>query len=121
MTFEATTSEPVFSVILFTSVEDKVSGEKTDWGIGVFSMAPLGKDLYAITLHTTDIPDYNKFKESWLLYQFVAINEASEVLGRSYTFNDISISQCSAPAVDPKPATPTPTSSVTPTPRGQKP
>ena len=60
-----------------------------------------------ILLHadgSTSSPDYEKFTDAWLQYQFVAYNKAQKEIGRSDVFGDVSFGRCGRAA-----ATPTPT------------
>ena len=42
----------------------------------------------------TKIPDYDKFENAWLQYQFVAYNKAKEKIGASDVYGDVAFRKC---------------------------
>ncbi len=97
--------EAVDYVLLFVRLMDPKSGEKTAWSEGL-SMIPAGKGKYRYSLLAEDVPDFNKFQDAVLQYQFVAYNKAQAVIGRSEVFGDVALRACGriGPAITPTPA-----------------
>jgi len=116
ITFQVGVSDPdMHSIILFTRVEDKATGEQTDWGAGVFDMEQLGSGWFSLSLLVTEIPDFNKYEDALLLYQLVTTDEDDAILGRTQTFRDVSLGKCGV--APPPPAQPRETGTPTPDPR----
>jgi hypothetical protein len=95
-------------LLLFVKLADKKTGEMTEWSEGLY-MTGLGKGKFIQMVAVENIPDYNKFTDAWLRYQFVAYNKAQERIGESEVFADISFGRCGNPAAGrftptPKPA-----------------
>jgi hypothetical protein len=97
--------EAVDYVLLFVRSMDSKSFEKTAWSEGL-SMIPAGKGKYRYTLSAEEVPDFNKFPDAILQYQFVAYNKSQAVIDRSEVFGDVALRQCGVigPAVTPTPA-----------------
>jgi hypothetical protein len=66
-------------------------------------MIPAGKGKYRYTLLSADVPDYDKFPDAVLQYQFVAYNKAQAVIERSEVYGDVALRQCGVvgPAITP--------------------
>lgn len=81
---EAFPADPkTHSVVLFIRLRYKTAGDRTNWNEG-FAMKPsIGKFVY--DLRASSIADFNKFKDpvAWVQLQFVAIDSAGTVIGRS--------------------------------------
>jgi CSLREA domain-containing protein len=88
--------EPVHYVLLFVRLFDPKSGEKGSWSEGL-SMLASGKNSYFYDLLAEDVPEYQQFADAVLQYQFVAYNEAQEVIGRSEVYGDILFKRCGVP------------------------
>jgi CSLREA domain-containing protein len=80
-------------VLLFVRLVEKASGEKTAWGGGL-TMIPAGNNRYSYNLSAFDVPDFNKFADAWLQYQFVAYDAAQNKLGASDVFGNVSFKRC---------------------------
>jgi hypothetical protein len=39
----------------------------------------------------TKVPDYDKFDNAWLQYQFVAYNKSQKEIGRSDVYGDVAL------------------------------
>jgi hypothetical protein len=104
----------VRSVVLFTRLEDKGSGEQTAWDSGS-SMSRAGTGRYQITLSSESILNYNTYNDAWLVYQFVATNTNEEAIAHSPRIYDVALSTCgSAPAPQIITVTPVPPDGITP-------
>jgi hypothetical protein len=104
----------VRSVVLFTRLEDKGSGEQTAWDTGT-SMSRAGTGRYQITLGSDSILNFNRFDDAWLIYQFVATNTKEEPIARSPRIYDVALSTCgSAPPPQIITVTPVPPGGITP-------
>jgi CSLREA domain-containing protein len=95
-------------LLLFVKLVDKGTGEGTGWSKGMY-MDKLGGNKYAYTVPLDMIPDYDKYTDAWLRYQFVAFNKAQERIGESEVFADVSFGRCGSAAAGrftptPKPA-----------------
>ncbi|MGD0172998.1 MAG: right-handed parallel beta-helix repeat-containing protein [Anaerolineales bacterium] len=98
--------EPIDYTLLFVRVVDKKSGEAGAWSQGL-SMSKLGPTKFFFTLTLDKIPDYGKFADAWLQYQFVAYNKAQKEIGRSGVYSDVTLGKCGGAGVTPakKPGT----------------
>ena len=85
--------EPISYVLLFVRLMESNTGEKTAWD-GGWTMLASGKNHYFYNLLVEDIPEYTKFPEAVLQYQFVVYNKAQEKIGYSEVFGDISVKRC---------------------------
>jgi CSLREA domain-containing protein len=90
--------EPVSYVLLFVRLMDPATGETGSWSEGLSMMAS-GKNAYFYDLLAEDVPEYPDFAEAVLKYQFVAYNEAQEVIGRSEVYGDILFKRCGVPGM----------------------
>jgi hypothetical protein len=92
--------EPSRYMQLFVRVVDKKSGEVGGWSPGL-SMSKLGDMKFFFTLTLGKIPDYEKFNDAWLQYQFVAYNKSEAEIGRSDVFSDVSFGRCGVKSAAP--------------------
>jgi len=83
----------VRNVVLFFRLRDPATGEKTDWNDGV-AMNPAGDGVYRLTLLAEKVPEFARFREALLQYQFVAEGKGGAILGRTPVFGDLSFSAC---------------------------
>jgi CSLREA domain-containing protein len=88
--------EPIHYVLLFVRLMDPASGVKSAWSEGL-SMLYSAKNKYYYDLLAEDVPEYQQFTDALLQYQFVAYNEAQEVIGRSDVYGDIAFKRCGVP------------------------
>jgi hypothetical protein len=93
--FQVKVAEPakVTGVWLFVRLMNKDGTEVTGWS-GALVMAAAGSGWYSYTLYAEDIPNFTKFREAWVGYQFVAHDGVSEVVTRSEVFHDVELSAC---------------------------
>jgi len=98
----------IYSVVLFLKLQDQASGTTTGWDGGT-SMTPSGNGWFTRTISSSSISGADDFSAAWLLYQFVATDQAGQVIGRSQTYSDIALSSCAAPPIRRINPTPTPT------------
>ena len=110
VTIESLVSDPnsVRDMILFTNIKNQSNGKTTGWDSGT-GMSSAGSGWYRVTLSTASIPNVGAYDTSWLLYQVVATGEGGAILGRSQTYNDITISGCGEPPIYVRPTPPLPT------------
>ncbi len=93
--FQVQVSDPakVAGVWLFVRLRNKDGVETTDWG-GALVMSPAGSGWYSYTLLSEEIPDFAKFRDAWVQYQFVAYDSSNAVVARSDVFWDVELSTC---------------------------
>ena len=119
VTIQVLTSDPsiVQDVVLFTKVKNQANNKSTEWD-GGRGMHSASSGWYQVTLVASNIPNFNAYETSWLLYQIVATGEGGAIVGRSQTFNDITLARCgeAPPPPDVVPTTPAPPIYVRPTP-----
>lgn len=84
----------VAGVALFVNLQDAVGGSTTGWDEGA-SMESSGDGWFSRTITARSLASTNRFNKAWLLYQFVAIDRANMVIGRSQVFSDITLASCS--------------------------
>lgn len=88
--------EPIHYVLLFVRLMNPQTGDVSAWSEGL-SMLASGKNAYFYDLLAEDAPEYQNFPDAVLQYQFVAYNEAQEVIGRSEVFGDVAFKRCGQP------------------------
>jgi hypothetical protein len=94
--------EAIAYMQLYVRLVDKKSGSVGAWSKGL-SMAQPGPTTFLFTLTLDKLPDYDKFADAWLQYQFVAYNKGQKEIGRSDVFGDVSFGRCGRTAVTPTP------------------
>lgn len=89
------TNLKVKNVLMFMKLQDKFSGNGTQWGGGAI-MNSNKQGTYSYTLTKENINHYRDFEDAWLQYQFVATTaNYLTVLGRSQVFrSDVSVTHC---------------------------
>jgi CSLREA domain-containing protein len=88
-----TSTKGVANVLFFARLKEQSSGRLGAWTSGV-SMTPVGNGQYTVTLLAENIPDVGTFGESWLQYQFVALDKAGQAIVRSEVFWDVTVLPC---------------------------
>jgi len=86
-------SAGVANVLFYARLKEQSTGRLGAWTSGV-SMTPIGGNRYEITLWAENIPDVRTFGESWLQYQFVALDKAGGAIVRSEVFWNITLLHC---------------------------
>jgi CSLREA domain-containing protein len=86
-------AENVAAVNLFVRLKEKSSGKLGAWSAGI-PMASAGVGKYAATVAAEDVPGVQDLGESWLQYQFVALDASGEVLVRSDVYGDVTALRC---------------------------
>ncbi len=78
VTIQAYVSNPslITGVTLFLKLKNQSTGESTSWNEGD-PMNSSGSGWYQRTVSATSIPGYDDYKNSWILYQFVATSGGS--------------------------------------------
>ena len=85
--------EGVANVLLFVRLKEQSSGTLGEWADGI-PMSPAGDSRFNATVYAENIPGADTFGESWVQYQFVALNTAGEALARSEVFWNLTFSPC---------------------------
>jgi CSLREA domain-containing protein len=85
--------EGVANVNLFVRLKEQSSGMLGGWSNGI-PMNSIGNNQFLVTLLAEDIPDVKTFGESWLQYQFVALDKNGETVAHSEVFWDVTLSRC---------------------------
>jgi hypothetical protein len=82
-------------VYLFMRLREKKNTlNVTDWGAGAW-MERADNGSFNYDVHTWNIRRYYYFKDAWLEYQLVSVNEEQEVIGRTQIFDrNISLVRC---------------------------
>jgi hypothetical protein len=80
-------------LLLFVRLMDKKSGAAGAWSKGL-SMSKLASTKFLFNLTLDKLPEYDKYPDAWLQYQFVAYNKAQKEIGRSEVFGDVSFGRC---------------------------
>ena len=101
----------ISSVVLFKQLKDQTNSETTGWDEGA-SMTPSGDGWFSRTVTAQSVAGADNVSAAWLLYQFVATGNSSQVIGRSQVYSDITLTACSAP---PPPLVQPPSRIITPT------
>ncbi len=87
-------------VELFVRLLDNNSSDSTAWdSYGV--MSDTGSGLFRIALKSSNITGANRFSSSVVLYQFIAVGAKGKVLGRSPSYNDLSLITCGGIIIPP--------------------
>ncbi len=93
--FQVQVAEPakVSGIWMFVRLINKEATEVTGWS-GPLVMAAAGSGWYDFTLSAEDIPEYTKYRESRVLYRFVAYNSKFKNLAASGVHGDVELSAC---------------------------
>jgi CSLREA domain-containing protein len=95
VTFEVglTSAKGVANVYLYVRLKEQSSNRLGAWSTGM-AMTPIGNNRYRFTLLAEDIPDVRTFGESWLQYQFVALDSGGNAVVRSEVFWNVTVLHC---------------------------
>ena len=86
--------EDVFSVIIFVQVKSATKEDYTPWTTGN-TMQKHGNGNFSYSLAANTTRGHNHYKNSWILFQLVATNNAGDVIGRTKIYtNEIALSPC---------------------------
>ena len=94
--FTVQVNDPVNTkqVVLFVRLRDANSTQQTAWNSG-YAMNPGSQNgIFSYLLSTANIPENKQFDSAFLEYQFVGTGTGGEVIERSPTFGDVTITQC---------------------------
>ena len=72
---------------------DKNSSGSTAWD-SYAVMVDAGNGLYRVALKSSKIQGANQFASAIVLYQFIVIGTNGKVIGRSPSYNDLSLAAC---------------------------
>ena len=86
----------VANVLLFVQLKEQSSGMLGGWSDGM-PMDPVGNGQFLATVYAENIPGADTFGESWVQYQFVALDDGGETLARSEVFWNLTFSPCGRP------------------------
>jgi hypothetical protein len=92
--------EEISYLLLFVRLVDQKTGAAGPWSEGL-SMSILGKNKFLFSLLATKVPDYDKFDNAWLQYQFVAYNKSQKEIGRSDVYGDVALRKCGGAGITP--------------------
>jgi hypothetical protein len=93
--FQVQVSDPekVAGVWLFVRLKNKDSEDTTDWNEALV-MIPIGSGWYSYTLLSEAIPNFTKFRDAWVQYQFVAYDKSYARGATSDVLGDVELSAC---------------------------
>jgi len=93
--FQVKVAEPakVAGVWLFIRLRDKSGDDATPWGEALV-MISTGSGGYSYLLFSESIPEFTKFREAWVQYQFVAYDSMFARVSTSDVFWDLDLSAC---------------------------
>jgi hypothetical protein len=86
--------DEVFSVVIFTRVKAAFKDDSTPWTTGN-TMHDHRDGTFTYVMYGSDVEGHNHYKNSYVLFQLVAVNEDGEEVGRTHIFNEsIALSPC---------------------------
>jgi hypothetical protein len=86
--FDVTVQDPnVRGVLFFFRMKDKATGLVNGWSNGE-QMRSVGNSMYEFNFRASAIPGDTKYWEAWVQYQFVAVNQNQQSIGRSQIFGE---------------------------------
>jgi hypothetical protein len=93
--FQVLVADPakVAGVWLFIRLKDKASEATTGWSEALV-MTPLGSGWYSYLLLSEAIPEFTKFRDALIQYQFVAYDKSFARGPSSDVFYDVELSAC---------------------------
>jgi hypothetical protein len=93
--FQVQVAEPtmVAGVWMFVRLINQEATEVTGWS-GALVMTAEGSGWYAHTLYAEDIPEFAKYRESRVLYQFIAYDKKFKNVAASGVHGDVELSAC---------------------------
>ena len=85
---DVTVKEPnVKGVSFFFRMKDKATGLVSDWSNGE-DMRSAGNGIFEFIFQAKAIPSEARYKEAWVQYQFVGINQTGQNMGKSQIFSE---------------------------------
>ncbi len=93
--FQVQVADPnkIAGVWLFIRLQDKKGGETTGWSEALV-MTPMGSGWYSYMLLSEAIPDFTKFADAIIQYQFVAYDKSFARVAASDVYLDVELSAC---------------------------
>ena len=86
--FDVTVKDPnVKGVVFFFRMKDKATGLVNDWTAGG-DMRPVGNAMFEFNFRASTIPGDARYKDAWVQYQFVGVNQAQQSIGHSQIFSE---------------------------------
>ena len=93
--FQVQVAEPakVAGVWLFIRLINQEATEVTGWS-GALVMTVEGSGWYGYTLYSEDIPEFTKYRDSRVLYRFIAYDGKFKNVAASGVHGDVELSAC---------------------------
>jgi hypothetical protein len=93
--FQVQVADPkkVYGVGLFFRLKNKNGEETTSWSEGL-AMTSAGSGWYSYMLLAEDIPNFTKFRDAYIQYQFVAYDKSNTEVARTDILWDVELSAC---------------------------
>jgi hypothetical protein len=85
-------ADNVHDLLLFSRLQDASSGEWTEWSND--EMNSSGGGNFSRTVSGNSVPERERYSSAFWQYQLVATNNAGEVIGRSQTYSNVTLSKC---------------------------
>jgi hypothetical protein len=80
-------------VWFFARLRNK-DGEGTSGWADAQVMTPLGSGWYSYLLYSESLPDFTKYENAWVQYQFVAYDSGFNRIATSEVYSDLELSAC---------------------------
>jgi hypothetical protein len=86
--FDVTVKDPnVKSVVFFFRMKDKATGIVNGWSNGE-NMRAVGNNMFEFNFRASAIPGDARYKDAWVQYQFVGVNQTQQSIDRSQIFGE---------------------------------
>jgi hypothetical protein len=86
--FDVTINDPnIKDVIFFFRMKDKATGIVNGWSNGE-GMRAVGNNMFEFNFRASAIPGDARYKDAWVQYQFVAVNQNQQSIARSQIFGE---------------------------------
>jgi hypothetical protein len=86
--FDVTIKEPnVKGVSFFFRMKDKATGFVSEWSNGE-DMRSASNGIFEFIFRASAIPTETTYKEAWVQYQLVGINQTGQTIGQSQVFSE---------------------------------
>jgi hypothetical protein len=86
--FDVTVKDPnTKGVVFLFRMKDKATGLVNGWSNGE-NMRPVGNGIFEFNFRANAIPGDARYKDAWVQYQFVGLNQDRQSIGRSQIFSE---------------------------------
>jgi hypothetical protein len=86
--FDVTVKDPnVKGVVFFFRMKDKATGLVNGWSNGE-NMRPVGNNMFEFNFRASAIPGDARYKDAWVQYQFVGVDQNRQSIGNSQIFSE---------------------------------